>query len=159
MFETLHTGFYEIFGETKLQHLVNTWPTFVNFKAFSRKSKLNPDYVMRYELSIKLSQENLYEMALISMIRSSTVHDLATRTSSGSLSNHMFTSRRPYISHEPYIIATLVTLKRLLLKISMQDWFEVSASTHSYISRSSRTSRYVILWKPLKALHHICHGI
>ena len=54
---------------------------------FSRKSKLNPDYVMRYELSIKLSQENLYEMAPISMIRSSTVHDLVTRTSSGSLSN------------------------------------------------------------------------
>ena len=120
MFEALHTASYEIFGETKRQYLVNTWSTLVNFKAFSRKSKLN-----RYELSIKLSQENLYEMAPISMIRSSTVHDLATRTSSGSLSNHMFTSRRPYISHEPYIKATLVTLKRLLLKISMQDWFEV----------------------------------
>ena len=42
---------------------------------------------MMYELSIKLSQENLYEMAPILMIRSSTVHDLATRTSSGGLSN------------------------------------------------------------------------
>ena len=121
MFETLHTAFYEIFGETKGQHLVNTWSTFVTFKAFSRKSKLNPDYVMRYELSLKLSQENLHEMAPISMIRPSTVHDLATRTSSGSLSSHMFTSRWPYISHEPYIIATIVTLKCLLVKISTQD--------------------------------------
>ena len=69
------------------QHLVNAWSTFVNFKAFSRKIKFNPDYVMMYELSIKLSQENLYEVAPISMIRSSTVHDLLTRTSSGSLSN------------------------------------------------------------------------
>ena len=113
---------------------------------------------MRYELSLKLSQENLHEMAPISMIRSSTVHDLATRTSSGSLSSHMFTSRRPCISHQPYIITTIVNLKCLLLKISMQDWFEVSASTHSYITHSSRTSRYVTLWKPLKALHHICRG-
>ena len=120
MFETLHIAFYEIFGETKEQHLVNTWSTFVTFKAFSRKSKLNPDYVMRYELSLKLSQENLHEMAPISMIRPSTVHDLATRTSSGSLSSHMFTSRRPYISHEPYIIATIVTLKCLLLKVKVK---------------------------------------
>ena len=127
------------------QYLVNNWSTFVNFKAFSPKSKLNPDYVMRYELSLKLSQENLHKMAPISMIRPSTVHDLATRTSSGSLSSHMFTSRRPYISHEPYIIATIVTLKCLLVKISTQDWFEVSACTHSYITHSSRTSRYVIL--------------
>ena len=67
--------------------MVNTWSTPVNFQAFSRKSKLNPDYIMRYELSIKLSQENLYEMAPISKIRSYTVHDLVTRTSSGSLSN------------------------------------------------------------------------
>ena len=73
MFETLHTAFYEIFDDT---NLVNNWSTFVNFKAFSRKSKLNPDYVMRYELSLKLSQENLHEMAPISMIRASTVHDL-----------------------------------------------------------------------------------
>ena len=129
MFETLHTAFYEIFGETKEQHLVNTWSAFVNFKAFSRKSKLNPDYVMMYELSLKLSQENLHEMAPISMIRPSTVHDLATRTSSGSWSSHMFTSRRPYISHEPYIIATIVTLKCLLLKISMQDWFDAHIHT------------------------------
>ena len=107
MFEALHTASYEIFGETKRQYLVNTWSALVNFKAFFRKSKLNPDYVMRYELSIKLSQENLYEMAPISMIRSSTVHYLVARTSRGSFSNHMFTSRRPYISHEPYIIATL----------------------------------------------------
>ena len=33
------------------------WSTLVNFKAFSRKSKLNPDYVMRYELSIKLKPQ------------------------------------------------------------------------------------------------------
>ena len=58
------------------QHLVNN----CKFEAFSCKSKLNTDSVMRYELSIKLSQENLYEMAPISMIRSSTVHDLVTRT-------------------------------------------------------------------------------
>ena len=75
---------------------------------------------MRYELSLKLSQENLHEMAPISMIRPSTVHDLATRTSSGSLSSHTFTSRRPYISHEPYIIATIVTLKCLLLKVKVK---------------------------------------
>ena len=145
MFEILHTTFYEIFGETKEQHLVNTWSTFVTLKAFSRKSKLNPDYVMSYQLSLKLSKGNLHEMAPISMIRPSTIHDLATRTSSGSLSSHMFTSRRPYISHEPYIIATIVTLKCLLVKISTQDLFEVSACTHSYITHSSRTSRYAIL--------------
>ena len=147
---TLHSMKYLVKQKSNIkstfsQYLVNNWSTFVNFKAFSRKSKLNPDYVMRYELSLKLSQENLHKMAPISMIRPSTVHDLATRTSSGSLSSHMFTSRRPYISHEPYIIATIVTLKCLLLKISMQDWFKVSACTHSYITYSSRTSRYVIL--------------
>ena len=80
MFEALHTASYEIFGETKRQYLVNIESTLVNFKEFSRKSKLNPDYVMRYELSLKLSQENLHEMAPISMIRSFIVHDLATRT-------------------------------------------------------------------------------
>ena len=67
VFETLHTAFYEIFGEKKsnIQSTLTSWSTFVNFKAFSRKSKLNPDYVMRYELSLKLSQENLHEMAPI----------------------------------------------------------------------------------------------
>ena len=53
VFQALHITFYEIFCKMKIQQLVNTYSTFVDFKAISHESQLNLDYVKKSETQQK----------------------------------------------------------------------------------------------------------